>query len=491
MDVQMPNMDGFETARLIRQREKSRDTPIIFITAYDRDDADVLAAYELGAVDFLFKPMMPGVLRGKVSVFVTLRQHQRREQQRQIVEERQQWEAEAMLRRMEEERANTQALAHALEEKGRMSEQLAATNRRLALADRAKDEFLAMLGHELRNPLTPLVTGLELLKAHSATNPGSERIREIMQRQVQQLRRLVDDLLDIARITSGRIELKTEDVDLRIVLAEALDPWRPSLGERTLDLILPDQPVFVRGDPARINQIIVNLVQNASRFTAPTGRITVRLRRDDGGAILSVSDDGAGVPADLAERIFEMYVQEKPTKDGLGLGLAVVQRLVALHGGSISLESDVEHRGTTFRMRFPVIDAPRMSVVDEQPAPRRNGKRQLRVVVIEDNQDNREMLSELIAAGGHEVLSAPDGKSGIDLLLKAQPDAAVVDIGLPDLSGFDVARQVRLSQSAVRMVALTGFGQDKDKEQALAAGFDAHMTKPPNLEALMRFLETT
>jgi signal transduction histidine kinase len=514
LDVQMPAMDGFETARMIRSRDRSRDTPIIFITAFDRDDREVLSAYELGAVDFLFKPIVAEILRAKASVFVSLkrrteevakqalmlREHERREHERRIAEERRRWEAEALRRRMEEERANAEVLSRKAEElarivaeKERIERELKRMNYQLAEADKKKDEFLAMLGHELRNPLTPLTTGLEVLKMQRIEDPVFMRIRDMMERQVRQLARLVDDLLDISRITSGKIDLRTEPVDLTEIVRQVAETSRPILTERKQRLVLevPNELIHVRGDPARLTQVVSNLLQNAIRYTDAGGRIALSCYSDGGNAVLRVADNGRGIPPELLTRIFDMFVQHTPTNDGLGLGLTLVKQLVDLHGGHVTAESQGENRGSTFTVRLPIAQVDAATPIGSRDAFRAATSSRLEVVVIEDNRDAREALSELLESLGHEVHHAPDGPSGLDLVLRVHPDVALVDIGLPGLDGYGVAERVRarLANGGPRLVALTGFGQESDRKRALAAGFDAHLPKPPSLQSLLRVLE--
>ncbi len=514
LDVQMPTMDGFETARMIRSRERSHGTPIIFITAFDRDDREILAAYELGAVDFLFKPIVPEILRAKASVFVALqrrseevsrqaellREHERRDHEQRIMEERRRWEAEALRRRMEEERANAEVLtrkaeelAEALAEKAVVERELKRINRRLADADRRKDEFLAMLGHELRNPMTPLVTGLEVLKRHQLTDPKVIRIRDMMDRQVRQMARLVDDLLDVSRITSGKIELRVEPLDLVEIVRGVADTCRTMLREReqNLELALSDTPVGVLGDAARLTQVVSNLLHNAARYTDSGGRITVTCAVDGSDATIRVSDNGRGMPPELLDRVFEMFVQHTPGNDGLGLGLTLVKQLVDLHRGTVLAESPGEGQGSTFIVTLPLHDVS-AEAPDALPEPLRERTTDwLEVVIVEDNGDARDALSELIRLLGHHVHNAADGPSGVDLVLRVRPQVAIIDIGLPGLDGYGVVERVRtrLTKVRPRLIALTGFGQESDKKRALSAGFDAHLVKPPSLQSLIRILE--
>lgn len=513
LDVLMPSMDGFETARLIRSRERSRHLPIIFVTAFDTDEREVLEAYKLGAVDFLFKPIIPEILRAKASVFVELqrrtaevtrqaallRDHERREHERRLEEERRRWEEEALRRRMEEQRKSAEELAHRAEElartvaeRERAERELTRTNHRLAEADRRKDEFMAMLAHELRNPLTPLVAGLELLRQRPLTDPVSARVRDAMDRQVVQLCRLVDDLLDVSRITAGKIELRHEWVDLRAVVKEAVHSANGN--GRRVEVELPDRPLGVRGDPVRLAQIVQNLLHNACRYTGEDGRIAITAEHGDDEVVLEVADDGRGISPMILERIFDMFVQEGPG-EGLGIGLTLVERLVSLHGGRIAAESPGPGGGSVFTVRLPA------ALVPEVAAGARNGDRTragpvttpLRVLLIDDNADVCGTMCELLSLVGHRVDTASDGAEGLELLLRIRPDVALVDIGLPKLDGFGVAERARaaLPDGCPRLVAMTGFGQPSDRERAARAGFHDYLVKPASFDSLMSALRGT
>jgi signal transduction histidine kinase len=486
----MPTMDGFETARLIRARRRSSHTPIIFITAYDRDDAEISAAYELGAVDFLFKPIVPEVLRAKASVFVELqlrtaevarqaeliREHERREHERSLAAERSRWEGEAMLRQMEQ----------------------------LAEIDRRKDRFLALLSHELRNPLAPIMAGLELLRstfeqAGPAIDDQARRTRDILEKQARHLGRLVDDLLDLSRINSGKIELRREAVTLQDLAKQALDTTRPLMEERshTLQLDMPNEtkdPLWVNGDPVRLLQVLSNLLNNAARYTSEHGVIRLEIARDsDGYALIKVIDNGRGIAPDFLDRVFDAFTQEdQRTGAGLGVGLSVVRQLVSMHDGEVQAESRGPGQGSEFRVRLPLVAAPQ-PVAAASAAPSNGDKlngRPLSILLIDDNEDIRELMSALLRRWGHIVQVAPDGEEGCELALAGQPDVAFVDIGLPGMDGYGVAERLRTERrrDQLRLVAMTGFGQESDKRRALDAGFDLHIVKPASVEALQQAL---
>jgi two-component system, sensor histidine kinase len=492
LDVKMPLMDGLETARIIRSRRRSSHTPIMFLTAHGRDDADVLAAYQLGAVDFLFKPVIPEVLRAKVAVFVELqrqtaevasqaaliREHERREHERALGEERSWWEAETLRRQMAD-----------LEE-----------------ADRRKDHFLAVLGHELRNPLAPIVTGLELLRRKfeelSVRDEVSLRTRDSMERQALHLTRLVDDLLDISRINSGKFELQKGPIAIQEVIEQAIATSQPAIDQKRHRLLLdlPADPIMVHGDLVRLVQVVANLLNNAARYTEPCGEIEIQCKRKGGSVQVQVIDNGRGIAPNFVPKLFDMFSQEHPSAGtGLGLGLTVVKRIVNMHQGSVAVRPRVSTQGSEFTIELPIMTAPKPESLPvksaAQPAQDDSGRADavgppLRVVLVEDNDDIREIMQELLAVWGHKVEVASDGIAGAELILKLRPDVALIDIGLPHLDGYGVATRVRsqLVQGTIKLVAMTGFGQDNDRKRAKDAGFDAHLVKPPDVGALQRIL---
>jgi signal transduction histidine kinase len=512
LDVQMPGMDGFETARLIRSREKTRHLPIIFVTAFSANDDKILHGYSLGAVDFLFKPIVPEVLRAKISVFVELRRQnqeilrqatQIREQERRtlelrIAEERQRWEARVLRQQMEEQERyaldmarRADDLARAVAEREEARRELSVINVRLEEADRRKDEFIAMLAHELRNPIASIVTSLELMRVKKLEDPVLARAQQTIMRQVFHLTRLVDDLLDISRITSGKMELRRSATDLGTVIHEAIEMNRTAIEQRHQKLVvaLPDPPIELDADGVRLTQIVANLLSNATRYTGEGGDISVRCHATHAEAIIAVQDTGQGIAPEIIERVFDMFVQNRKGGAGLGLGLTLVKRLVEMHGGSVSVESPGVGKGSTFTVRLPLVE--RKSI------PEQDGDMgvvaiatALSVAVVEDDVDVREALVALLEHWGHRVFVAATGPQGVELVVKERPDVALVDIGLPDLDGYGVARQVcaALGKSRPRMLALTGMGRQWDRERALAAGFDAHLVKPASAPDLRRAL---
>ncbi|CAN5731704.1 hybrid sensor histidine kinase/response regulator [soil metagenome] len=352
LDVNMPDMDGFETAELIRSRQRTRHVPIIFITANDQEQATILRAYELGAVDFLFKPILGEVLRAKASVFVTLQErteqlaHERLE--REFDNRRRDYETEALRRERDRDREAKQ--------------QLTRLNEVLAQADRNKDSFLAILAHELRNPLAPLRTSIDLLKC-AETPAVTPRMLDILDRQTSALTRLVEDLLDVSRIKADKIELRPETVDLKEIIDAAVMTSRPLLEGRhhELQITAPEHPVCVVADTLRLTQVVCNLLNNAARYTPQGGKIEVSYEIIDLTGRICVTDNGIGIPAELHDSVFQMFVQERVRSDGsggLGLGLALSRRLVEMHGGRITFESAGRDQGTSFHFTIPLAGTP-------------------------------------------------------------------------------------------------------------------------------------
>jgi signal transduction histidine kinase/ActR/RegA family two-component response regulator len=369
-----------------------------------------------------------------------------------------------------------------------------AERRQAEKANRAKDEFLAMLGHELRNPLAPIVTALQLM---ARRNDGATLVeRRIIERQVAHLLRLVDDLLDVSRIAEGKIQLETERVDMKAVVASALEATNPLLQKRhqALELELPQEPLHVSGDAVRLAQVLGNLLTNAAKFTPPDGRIWLRLRRAGGEVEVVVEDSGAGIAPDLLPRVFDLFSQGEQPIDrrggGLGLGLAIVKTLVQLHGGSVSAHSDGLGRGSRFVVRLPGAEAPALAaaVPPAQAPPQRRGGR---ILLVDDNRDALEMVGALLRDAGHEVRDAADGPAALLLLDAFVPELALLDIGLPGMDGYELARRLRADPrcASTRLVALTGYGRQPDRERALAAQFDEHLVKPVAADRLLDVIE--
>lgn len=492
LDVNMPGLDGFETASLIRQRPRSKQTPIIFVTAYDETETHVSRGYSLGAVDYIHTPVMPEMLLAKASVFVDLAM--RTEQVRR--------QAERLELRVQERTAELQALNVALEAEIAERERVAQDRTRLLSetqeAVRRRDEFLAILAHELRNPLASIVSGAELMRICGMSDPDSETARDIIERQAGHMSSLLRDLLDISRITRGKIELRREVVDINTIIGEVVEnrPGDLTSGLHEISVTLCDEPLLVNADRTRIQQVLANLLSNAAKYTEPGGRIFISAAREGGSALIRVRDTGVGIAPEMLPRIFEPFVQVKQShsrpSEGLGIGLAMVRRLVELHDGSVEAFSAGPDRGSEFTVTVPIAAA----VIGAVDSPL-HGKpvesiraASLRIIVVEDNEDVRKLLGTLLDADGHGVESCSDGPSGISLIRRLRPEVALIDIGLPGCDGYEVAAQIRadVGCNGVRLIAMTGYGQPEDFRRALAAGFDSHLVKPVQHADLARML---
>ncbi len=367
-------------------------------------------------------------------------------------------------------------------------------------ADRRKDEFLAMLAHELRNPLAPILTAMELAREVGPDDPVLTRAHDTVARQARHMVRLVDDLLDVSRITHGKVELRRERVDIAEVVHNAVQTSRPLIEQRrhSLEVELPSAPLMVDADPARLEQVVINLLNNAARYTPPEGRLWVWVESHADEVLIRVRDSGVGIPPEMVPRVFELFVQLNPGLDraqgGLGLGLTLVKTLVQLHGGSVYGRSDGPGQGSEFTVRLPLSRPPS----GEFPVPRRQNAAAespgRRLLIAEDNPDAREFLKDLLTLWGHQVDAAEDGNAAIELAERACYDLALIDIGLPGINGFEVARRIRLferdhgREPATFLVALTGYGQPEDRRRALESGFDEHCVKPLDTSELRALL---
>jgi signal transduction histidine kinase/DNA-binding response OmpR family regulator len=370
--------------------------------------------------------------------------------------------------------------------------------REIQEADRRKGEFLAMLGHELRNPLAPILNALHVLRLPDLSPEEGDDARKVAERQVIHLARLVDDLLDVSRINSGKIELRKSHVDLREAAAGALESARPLIESRhhSLDVRLPDEPVPLLADATRLEQVLANLLNNAAKYTEPGGRITLEVEREAGEAIVRVGDDGIGIDAELLPRVFELFAQADPSLDrsqgGLGIGLTLVRRLVELHGGTVVARSPGRGLGSEFSVRLPLAsperskeptDVDRPAAADRPDQPRR-------VLIVDDNVDGARILARLLSAGGHRTDLAHNGAQALEVAHRTIPDVVLLDIGLPEMDGYEVARRLRGSEDlkGVLLVAVTGYGQEKDRASANEAGFDHHLVKPVDPESVRELI---
>ncbi len=379
----------------------------------------------------------------------------------------------------------------------RMEMQLLRQAEELQDAARRKDEFLAMLAHELRNPLAPLANTLEIIRLQSSSNSLIEDSLDIARRQIQHMARLLEDLFDVSRITRGKVDLRKKTIDFNLIVAHAVEMAVPLVESlhHELTVALPPEPLRIDGDPTRLEQIVSNLLNNAAKYTERGGRITVSLTRENNQAVLRVQDSGIGISAEMQRHVFDLFVQADHSLDrargGLGIGLTLVRSLVELHDGSISVHSDGPGLGSEFVVRVPAIPehTPVDSNVKRPSSPVASGR--LRILIVDDNRDSARTLARVLELGGDEAFCTYDGPSTINLVATHEPDVVLLDIGLPGMDGYQVAEQLRTRWSAddLTLVAVTGYGGEEDHYRVRRAGFDDHLVKPVNLELLEKALE--
>jgi PAS domain S-box-containing protein len=386
-------------------------------------------------------------------------------------------------------------------ERRRAEEQLAQQNEELAAADRQKNEWIAMLAHELRNPLAPIRNALHIMKMPGATNEAVEQARQMTERQVQHMVRLVDDLLDVSRIMRGRIELRKEPVDLASVVARGAETAQPEIDAQGQQLIIsiPPEPLLLEGDPTRLAQVVFNLLHNAAKFSDRSGRIWLTAERQGAGATLRVRDEGAGIPADLLPHIFDLFIQGdrsmERSQGGLGIGLTVVRKLVELHGGIITAHSEGPGKGAEFVVRLPGVleglEGHRQEPTEASPRPAQASIAR-RILVVDDNLDAAESVAMLLGMSGHDVRLAHNGLEALQAAELFQPEVVMLDIGLPGMNGYEVARYLRQHPKfrETLLIAVTGYGQEEDRRRSLDAGFDQHLVKPVDPHALQQVLAT-
>jgi signal transduction histidine kinase len=472
LDIKMPGMGGLELAELIKQRRRTRDVPILFLTAHVMDEHEVLRGYGTGAVDYLTKPIHSDILRSKIAVFIEL---------------------------FRKSRALTNAnarLQREVAERERMEDALRVANRdlerrvqertdALQQADRRKDEFLASLAHELRNPLAPIRSAVEILQIGIVPEPDAARARAVIVRQVEHMTRLIDDLLDVSRITCDKLILQLSRVELATVVATAVETSRPLIDERhhTLTIRLPASPAVLDVDSARLAQVLSNLLTNAAKYTAPGGDVRLTAEVEDTDVVIRVLDNGIGIDADMLARVFELFMQGDHPRErsggGLGIGLTLARRLVEMHGGRLEARSDGADRGSEFSVRLPLALRPVREAAREHERESELLSRR-RVLVVDDNRDAAEMLAAMLGAWGQEARVAYDGRGALAIAGAFQPDIVLLDIGLPELDGYEIGRRMRTEPWGQRalLVAVTGWGQESDLERSRHAGFDRHLVKP-------------
>ena len=458
VDVQMPGLNGFELAELMRGNERTRRVPIIFVTAGSADGQRRFRGYEAGAVDFIQKPIEPDILRSKADVFFELYR-----QRQQISAQRDELEAQAEA---------------------------------LKQADRRKDEFLATLAHELRNPLAPLRHGLDILR-RDPNGPSAGDVRDMMDRQMVHLMRLIDDLLDVSRVSQGKIELRKEKISVEGIVRSAIEASRPLIdaAQHSLTVDIPIERLWVDADHTRLSQVVANLLNNAVKYTPAGGRIGVSVRAVGGQAVIEVSDNGIGIPAEMRSEVFQLFAQVDDHLDraqgGLGIGLALVRQLVGLHGGTVDATGQGDGRGSVFSIRLPLAlkpetHAPLAQVSSDQAST----ARALKVLVVDDNAELAFMLGLMLEEMGHEFELAHDGPKALQAAPDYRPDVILLDIGLPGMDGYDVCRAFRNDElfKDTPIIAQTGWGQSRDKTLACKAGFNHHLTKPVAFEDLEKLL---
>ena len=511
LDVAMPHLDGYETASIIRQRERSRDTPIIFLTANYRTDSHVFRGYSVGAVDYIFKPFSPDVLKSKVAVFVEL--YTKREALKRHSEalQRAHDELEDRVRARTREIATAnEALRAEIVERERIERErldlLEREQRARAEAEsvnRLKDEFLATLSHELRTPLNAILGWSHLLTS-GKTNPAtSQRALNVIRNNAMAQSQLIEDILDVSRIISGKLRIGVRAVDLAEVLDAALDSVSPAVDAKGITIERDLEPLEpIAGDPDRLQQVFWNLLSNAVKFTPRDGRVTVRLRREGDDAVVSVEDNGIGISQDFLPYVFDRFRQADGSATrrhgGLGLGMAIVRYLVELHGGTVRAESEGENRGAKFTAALPIripetATDPACPEAEsahhgEPPAPQ-SQLEGLRILVVDDDRDSRAFLVALLEDHGAQVLSAGSSAQALDVFRHNRVDVLVSDIAMPGEDGYDLVQGVRDLPAdeggLTPAVALTAYVRIEDQSAALAAGYQRHLKKPVDVSELI------
>jgi PAS domain S-box-containing protein len=593
LDIQMPGLDGFEVARLIRGREKERYTPIIFLTAFEDHRFTIPEAYDLGAIDYLVKPIIPTILLAKVSFFVELYQKaellkqygaEQREKGRESESRRaailetaldciisidhegrivefnpaaettfgyrkvdvlgqpmpdlimparyralyykgvkrylETGEADVLGKRIEitgmrsdgsEFPVELSIVPHGsksaplftaylrdITERQKAEEELRSAILReqeraeeLREADRRKDEFLAMLAHELRNPLAAVANSLQISRLPEIDKESLRWSQEVMSRQVELLTRLMDDLLDVSRITRGKITLKKDIVPLVQLIERAAAAAKPQFEAKRQEFRLmfsEHDGLWIDADPARIEQILGNLLTNATKYTQEGGQIGVSVEQDGNEAVVRVTDNGIGISAEMLPHLFDPFAQAENALDrahgGLGIGLTLVRSLAEMHGGSATAHSSGLSRGSEFTLRLPLAAAPTEAAVNGSTEISEAGRR---ILVVDDNQDAAMTLSLVLEVHGHTTRLTCSGRDALTAVKEFEPEVVLLDIGLPEMDGYEVARRIRRMERGHEMclVAITGYGQPDDRARSREAGFDFHLVKPVDLSELL------
>ena len=485
LDIRMPGMSGIELADLIKTRPRSRHVPILFLTAHMFNERDILRGYGTGAVDYLVKPIHGEILRSKISVFVELF---RKTRELATVNDSLQREAVERARVEEALRLANQDLEQ------RVRDRTDALER----ADRRKDEFLAVLGHELRNPLAPIVSAIEVLEWTGVSEANASQARAVVRRQVRHMTRLIDDLLDVGRITSDRLVLQLSAVDLSAVIAAAVETSRPVVEEfgHRLTITSPTRSIMLQADAARLSQVLSNLLTNAAKYTPLGGEIHVVADAGPDGVTIRVRDDGVGIAREHLQSIFDLFVRVGQPDGlgggGLGIGLALAQRFVQMHGGKLEATSDGAGTGSEFSIWLPAsiltVPAHEAGVLGEADPQHRR-----RVLVVDDNHDAADMLSAMLMGWGHDARPAYESETALALADEFEPEIALLDLGLPGMDGYALGERLRSRPwaCALVLVAVTGRGQEDDRARTRNAGFNEHLVKPVALEGLRSVINTS
>jgi signal transduction histidine kinase len=471
MDVCMPDVDGFELASMIRQHPRYQKTAIILISAIHLADVDRVKGYEAGAVDYVPVPVIPEILRAKVSVFVDLyRKTRELENLNMVLEEK-----------VTERTADLEALAARLQE-----------------ADRRKDQFLATLAHELRNPLAPIATAAKILKRKAIDDPDIQLAQKIIDRQSAHLTRLVEDLLDMNRISRNKLELRQERSDLAAVINAAIETSRPIIEQfgQELSVALPERPVFVNADVVRLSQVFTNLLNNSAKFTGLGGKINIAAETDHDCVEIKIRDTGIGIEAEHLAHIHEPFYQLdsslQKAQGGLGIGLTLVWQLVEMHGGTVSAHSEGLNRGSEFVVRLPLMEAEVEDSADLSKASHNGLDAARRILIVDDNHDSADAVALILQLDGHDVKTVYSGMDALSVAEQFKPHAVLLDIGMPELNGYEVAQKMRAQVwgKNVLLIAQTGWGQEDDVRQCREAGFNHHLTKPIDFQKLRGFFVT-
>ena len=506
LDVVMPGVDGYETATLIRERPRSRQTPIIFLTANDFGVNYVFRGYTVGAVDYLVKPVPADVLRSKVAVFVEL--FRRQELLRQGFEE---LETKIAERTKELATANV-ALSAEIEQRAKIEKERVLLLRReqsarleAERANRLKDEFLATLSHELRTPLNAIMGWAHVLTQTSHDRDTVQRAANVIRQNATSQAQLIDDILDVSRIVGGRLVIESGSVPVRRVIEDAIDSLMPAASAKAIQVHRDLQDdLSVLGDRDRLQQVVWNLVSNAFKFTPKGGSVTVRLNEVDGDVQVEVVDTGIGISPDFLPFVFDRFRQADSSMSrrhsGLGLGMAIVRHLVELHGGTVTVESAGENKGATFRLRLPrqtgpvpnEATIPGRALPDELPTTDLDRLNGVHVLIVEDDADSRNVLALLLQRLGALVEAVASAQDAYERLSMRRPDVLVSDIGMPDEDGYSLIRRVRqlCGEQHVPAIALTAYARKQDAEAALGAGYDQHLPKPVAPADLIRAIKS-